>query len=260
MPFLHAAILGVVQGLTEFLPISSSGHLILVPTVLGWPEQGLAFDTVLHLGTLCAVLWLFSKDLREIVQPATRGILPKWIVSALPALVVGFFFHTWIEQFIRGPMVVAIDLAVWSLVLWWADRYASSHVSRQTIDWKQISWRQALWMGIAQPIALLPGSSRSGMTMMAGLFSGLSREAAVKFSFFMSIPLTAAAGAYGLLQLVRQGLPSHDILALVIGFFASFLSGVFAIKLLLSYVSKHGLSVFIYYRLALALLVLLLVR
>lgn len=266
MPLLHAIVLGVVQGLTEFLPVSSSGHLILVPALLGWPEQSLAFDTVLHLGTLCAVIGFFWKDLLDLARlffkPTSldsRMLVWKWIVASLPALVLGFLLNDWIEAYVRGARIVAFDLAFWGLVLWIVDRRSRTKTP-SIIDWKTLTWKQALWMGCAQPVALLPGSSRSGITMTAGLFSGLSRDAVLRFSFFLSIPLTGAAGANGLFTLIRQGLPSHDILALALGFVTAFASGAWAIKFLLSYVSKRGFTLFVWYRLVLALVVLWFVR
>lgn len=272
MFIVQAVVLGIVQGLTEFLPVSSSGHLILVPTLFGWTDQGLSYDTVLHLGTLLAVLWFFRQSLIQLVkelfskQPAAveaaRTLLIQLVVCSLPALVLGYVLNDWIENVSRKPWLVAIDLAFWGLVLWRADyiskdRMVGAGESPATLP--QIRWSQALVIAIAQPIALLPGSSRSGITMTAGLFMGLSRSAAARFSFLLSIPVTAAAGGYGLLKWITQGVDTATPSSmLVIGFFAALLSGVFAIRFLLSYVSHRRFTPFIVYRLVLAVAVLVL--
>lgn len=272
MFIVQAVVLGIVQGLTEFLPVSSSGHLILVPTLFGWTDQGLSYDTVLHLGTLLAVLWFFRQSLIQLVKelfskkPATaeaaRTLLIQLAVCSLPALVLGYVLNDWIENVSRKPWLVAIDLAFWGLVLWRADyiskdRVAGAEESPTTLP--RIRWSQALVIAIAQPIALLPGSSRSGITMTAGLFMGLSRSAAARFSFLLSIPVTAAAGGYGLLKWITQGTDTATPSGmLVIGFFAALLSGVFAIRFLLSYVSHRRFTPFIVYRLVLAVAVLVL--
>ncbi len=272
MFIVQAVVLGIVQGLTEFLPVSSSGHLILVPTLFGWADQGLSYDTVLHLGTLFAVLWFFRQSLIQLVkelfskQPATvevaRTLLIQLVVCSLPALVLGYVLNDWIENVSRKPWLVAIDLAFWGLVLWRADYISKDRVAgaeESPTALPRIRWSQALVIAIAQPIALLPGSSRSGITMTAGLFMGLSRSAAARFSFLLSIPVTAAAGGYGLLKWITQGADTATPSSiLVIGFFAALLSGVFAIRFLLSYVSHRRFTPFIVYRLVLAVAVLVL--
>jgi undecaprenyl-diphosphatase len=272
MFIVQAVVLGIVQGLTEFLPVSSSGHLILVPTLFGWTDQGLSYDTVLHLGTLLAVLWFFRQSLIQLVkelfskQPAqveaARTLLIQLVVCSLPALVLGFILNDWIENVSRKPWLVVIDLAFWGLVLWRADYVSKDRVAgaeESPTALPRILWSQALMIAIAQPIALLPGSSRSGITMTAGLFMGLSRSAAARFSFLLSIPVTAAAGGYGLLKWITQGADTTTPSSmLVIGFIAALLSGVFAIRFLLSYVSHRRFTPFIVYRLVLAVAVLVL--
>ena len=267
MPWLHGLILGLVQGLTEFFPVSSSGHLILVPRLFGWVDQGLAFDTVLHLGTLGALLWFFYKDILsllrraldrrpEVFQPARR-FMAQVIVATLPALVLGFLTKDLIETALRGWQLVAFNLALWSFVLLFADRYSQRRIVGKAEQLEQITWKQALIVGCAQPLALLPGTSRSGMTITAGLFSGLNRETAARFSFFLSIPVTAAAGGYGVLKMARQGLGAGESWSmLIVGFLAAFVAGAWAIRFLLSYVAKKPYTIFVGYRLALAVVVL----
>ncbi len=274
MFIIQAVVLGAVQGLTEFLPVSSSGHLILVPTLFGWADQGLSYDTVLHLGTLLAVLWFFRSSLIQLVKDvfskekvraaAARTLIIQLIVCSLPALVLGFILNDWIEKVSRHAWLVALDLAFWALVLWQADRFSKEQTKEVSTSapnaLPNIRWSQALVMAIAQPIALLPGSSRSGITMTAGLFMGLSRSAAARFSFLLSIPVTAAAGGYGLLKWITQGTDSAATapVYLIVGFLAALLAGVFAIRFLLSYVSHRRFTPFVVYRLALALVVVVL--
>lgn len=268
MSILQAVVLGIVQGLTEFLPVSSSGHLILVPRLFGWADQGLSYDTMLHLGTLLAVVWFFRKSLVQLVvnlfsktretAEAARTLLIQLIVCSLPALVLGYILNDWIEHVSRKPWLVALDLALWALVLWRADRVSTKRgdgAAESPIELPRIRWSQALVMALTQPIALLPGSSRSGITITAGLFMGLSRSAAARFSFLLSIPVTAAAGGYGLLKWITQGSGSTEAVApsmLAVGFLAALASGVFAIRFLLSYVSHRRFTPFVVYRLLLA--------
>ncbi len=266
---MRALFLGAVQGLTEFFPVSSSGHLILFPTLFHWADQGLAFDTVLHLGTLAALIWFFRNDLLSLAHNGmrfgasgarARSFCLRVCVAALPALAAGYVFFAVIERWIRNTWLVAFDLAFWAIILFVADRFSSSQRPASPIaDDLSVTWVQAIVVGLVQPIALLPGTSRSGITMTAGLFTGLSREAAARFSFFVSIPVTAAAGGYGLYRMTRQGIDGDAILPLFAGFFAAAVTGAFAIRFLLTYVSKHRFDPFVFYRLALALAVLLLV-
>jgi undecaprenyl-diphosphatase len=268
MELIQGIILGLIQGLTEFFPVSSSGHLILVPRLFGWPDQGLAFDTVLHLGTLCAVIWAYRADLADLIR---RIVLRreadaiqfglKVVLAAIPGLAVGAIFGSAIESTLRGPMIVAIDLAFWGIVLLVVDRWTAKRRGLVT-DAKRASWVQAIVVGLAQVIALMPGSSRSGTTMTGGMLSGLDRSAAVNFSFFVSIPTIAAAGGYGMLKIVRDPsvLGTGGVAPLIAGFLAAAIAGAWAIQFLRSYVAKHPLDIFAWYRIALAALVLLVVR
>jgi undecaprenyl-diphosphatase len=260
-------VLGAIQGLTEFFPVSSSGHLILVPILLGWPDQGLAFDTVMHLGTLAALLWFFRRELvsltvrffkRDADGRRARIFVLKLVVATVPAVIAAFLLKELIETAFRSGRLVAFNLALWGLVLLWADRSAvSSSAEKDSVE--LVSWKQAVAVGLAQPLALIPGTSRSGITITAGLFSGLSRAAAARFSFFLSIPVTAGAGLSGLLDVLEQGSGSEGILPLAIGFLSATIWGLFAIRFLLSYVAKRRYDLFVAYRLALALVVFLLV-
>lgn len=268
MPLLQAVLLGIEQGISEFLPISSSGHLILTPVLLGWKDQGLAFDVVLHIGTLCAVVWFFRHDLLQLArgtfsgtgkeQTIARSFLLKLGVATVPALVAGFFLQSLLEHVARNASVVAFNLAFWGGMLFLADRIGGKR-DHHILTPEEVSWTSAILIGCAQALALIPGTSRSGITITAGLFLGLHRTAAARFSFLLSIPVTAAAGAYGLLKLGTEPSGSMELAPLVLGFFASALAGLFAIRFLLAFVSRYRYDVFVAYRIALALAVIVLV-
>ena len=266
MSLLHALVLGVIQGITEFFPVSSSGHLVLTPALFGWDDQGLAFDTILHLGTLIAVLWAFRIDLTDLFHRAfvkheasAQRLGVQVVVAAIPALAMGALLEPFIEGSLRLPVFVALNMAFWGVVLFIADRVSATR-KRKTDDTKHITWWQAIAIGCAQAIAVLPGTSRSGITMTAGLFSGLDRKTAVDFSFLVSIPTIAAAGGYGMLKLLREGVPSGDWGDLLIGFLAAAITGAWAIRFLRSYVAKHSFTIFVWYRLILAAIVLVVAR
>lgn len=262
MEVLQAIILGIIQGLTEFLPISSSGHLILVPQLLGWAEQGLAFDIILHLGTLVAVVVVLRKDIKDLLRAffsrqssPERSVAWMIVVSTLPILVVGYFTQD-VIGYVRTPVVVAISLIVWAIVLGVADWYSikcrrGKACLAPTDKIRDLRWWQALVIGLAQVIALIPGTSRSGITITAGLFSGLSRKTAARWSFLLSVPAIAAAGGKSFLDLA-SGSVDINYPVLLAGFFAAMISGAFAIKLLLRLVGMMGYGVFVWYRLLLA--------
>jgi undecaprenyl-diphosphatase len=262
---LQGAVLGLIQGLTEFFPVSSSGHLILLPELFGWKDQGIAFDTIMHLGTLVALLWVLRKEVTGIVQgaflknsKADKRLVLQVIVASITGIVIGGLLGNAIESTFRGPNPVALDLALWGIVLFAADRYAAKR--KDLIhETAHVTWNQTLMIGFSQIAALLPGTSRSGVTMTAGLLTGLDRETAVKFSFLVSIPTIAAAGAYGVLKLLKGGVdaPGSELL---VGFIVAVLAGAWAIRFLRSYVSKHNFDVFVIYRIALALVVVAILR
>lgn len=263
MSLLQALVLGLVQGVSEFFPISSSGHLIILPRIFGWQDQGLAFDVILHLGTLCALFWHFRDMISTIIRRASktgpeqkdaRRLVLQLGIATIPALFFGYLLRDLETSSTRHASIVAGNLAFWGIILFLADRY--SHHVRKSVERveKELSWKQALAVGCAQVLALAPGTSRSGITMTTGLFMGLSRAAAARFSFLLSIPITAAAGAHGLLTLVRHPDQIHASgLALAVGFLASLLSGAWAIRFLLSYVAKQSYDIFVAYRVLLAL-------
>jgi undecaprenyl-diphosphatase len=264
LELFQGLILGLVQGVTEFFPVSSSGHLILIPALFGWKDQGLAFDTILHLGTLVALVWAFRVDLTQMYQQAVvkrdrgaRRFVWMVLVASMPGLIAGALFGERISSVFRGPLPVAFDLIFWALVLLFVDRWSAKRTTA-TRDARKVSWRQTIIVGLSQVMALFPGTSRSGITMTGGMLSGLDRAAAVAFSFYVSIPTIAAAGAYGMIKLIREPsvIGSGGFGPLIIGFIAAAVSGAWAVRFLRAYVAKHSLSVFVWYRIALAAVVL----
>lgn len=259
MSALQALTLGVVQGLTEFLPVSSSGHLIMVPIVLGWPDQGLAFDAAVHLGTALALLCYFARELVRLGAGIIAGacadarLAVALLVGSIPAGLAGLLFEHAVEVRLRSATVVALSLIGWGLVLWWADRRAARagvHALRN------VGISRALAIGSAQALALIPGTSRSGITLSAGLFAGLDRSTAARFAFLLGLPITAAAGLLKTLALLRSGLSSGEATALGLGLVASFAAGLAAVWFLVRYLQRRTLTVFVVYRIALGLVIL----
>jgi undecaprenyl-diphosphatase len=256
--YAQSVVLGLVQGLTEFLPVSSSGHLILVPLLFGWPDQGLAFDAVTHLGTLGALLAYFRGELAALLAGTLSRRLALLIaVATIPAGLAGLLFGTWIEVNLRSAMVIAITTAGWGIVMWVADRGAAA-AGREREPLERITWGQGLAVGCAQALALIPGTSRSGITITTGLLGGLDRATAARYAFLLSIPITAAAGGLKMLQLLRQGLPHGEGGPLLVAVLTAFASGWFAVWFLVAYVRTRSLAPFAVYRLVLAAIILVL--
>ncbi len=254
----QAVVLGAVQGLAEFLPISSSGHLILVPWLLGWSDPGLTFDLALHVGTSVALLAYFWRDWLSLIRAALAGLTSaaarqdaSWrlawmlVLGSLPAGLVGVLFEETIERNVRQPVQIAVLLMAFGLALGAADRW-----SRKARSLDGVSWVDALVVGCAQAVALAPGVSRSGVTMTAGLLRGLDRPTAARFSFLLSAPITVAAAAYKLRVLVREPLSADQSLAFLVGAGVAALVGALAINLLLRYLQRQSTAVFVWYRLA----------
>lgn len=246
MTDIQAVILGVLQGAGEFLPISSSAHLALAPRLFGWEYQGLAYDVMLHLGTLLAVLIYFRKDWLAIFRdafaaPRTPGgrLLPLLALASVPAALAGLALNDYAETVFRNPLWIAFNLVFFSGVIWLADRAPA-----QAHGEEEFSARHALLIGLAQCIALMPGASRSGMTIMAALFLGYRRAAAARLSFLLSTPVILGAG---LLE-ARKITPDQLNSAFALGLAASFLSGLAFIWLLMAWLKRRDLTPFLVYR------------
>lgn len=264
MDLWEAFLYGLVQGLTEYLPISSSAHLILLPRALGTKDPGLSFDVFMHLGTLLSTLVYFRKDwigvFRELFPAKNHPISDQkkqkvWIlmvVGTLPALIAGAAFHSMIKTYLRDPMVLVITLAVGGVLLFAIDRFSSREK-----EFQQIGVRQALWVGLFQCLALIPGVSRSGSTITAGRLLGFTRESSARFSFLLSGPVTAAAVVFEMRhwnELLSSGI---DLPVLIVGALSSFIFGWIAIDFLLKLVKRFSYLPFALYRVGIAIVVLL---
>ena len=253
MTYTQGVVLGIVQGLTEFLPISSSGHLILVPYVFGWPDQGLAVDAVMHLGTLAALLVYFRRELLGIVTGDVSRRLGVLLVGAtVPGAVAGVLFGKVIENGLRSPVVIAVSTGAWAIVMWIADRRAAAAPNAPGDPVERVTWGQGLAVGCAQALALVPGTSRSGITITTGLLGGLDRATAARYSFLLGIPITAGAGALKGMQLAKTGLPPGGGGPLAVALLATFVAGLFAVWFLVSYLKRRSLQPFVIYRIVLA--------
>lgn len=266
MTILQAIILGFVQGLTEFLPVSSSGHLLLVPRFLGWPDQGLAFDAMIHLGTALAALLFYRKDCQQILaslltKTATAEAVQMRnaiIIGTIPAVIIGFFFRDFIDTQARSVTLVAITLIVWSVIMLVAERIARR---ANVTNAQPPSLPSAFVIGCAQAMALLPGTSRSGATIISGIFTGQDRASAVRFSFLLGLPLILMISIVSLIELLTTSTQQSVSLApLIAGLLTSFAGGLIAIRLLLKLLAHRGLTLFAVYRIALAIVILLFLR
>jgi undecaprenyl-diphosphatase len=253
--YLHTIILALIQGLTEFLPISSSAHLILVPVVTGWPDQGLAFDVAVHAGSLAAVVVYFRQELGRMTMAGLGSLAGRWnrdarlawavVLGTLPVVFFGLVGKSLIETSLRGPLVIATTAIVFGVLLWWADTRFAHRRNEFTVG-----WRDALLVGFAQAIALIPGTSRSGITMTAGLMLGLTREASARFSFLLSIPTLLASNVLVGHDLVR----SPDAVnwgVLAAGAAVAGISAYACINVFIGLLSRTGMLPYVIYRVVL---------
>lgn len=261
MTILQAAVLGIVQGLGEFLPISSSAHLVLTPWLFKWEYAGLGFDVALHWGTLAAVLvyywndvWLIIRGFFHSLRPATRDLSENiyqklaWLLllASVPGAIIGYLLESHAEGALRQPLYVGITLGVFGLVL-----LVSDQLGKKTKNLDRIKWLDALLIGISQALAIFPGVSRSGSTIATGLALGFKREDAARFSFLMSIPIIFGAGLVNITEFTKGVTP----IELAVGFLSAAVFGFLSIKYMLRYLARHDYKIFVWYRLALAAVV-----
>ena len=260
MNILQAIILGLVQGLTEFIPVSSSGHLVLFHHLLNVAENGLAFDVALHLGTLIALVAYFRRDLIKYFVALLRKdentkLALLLIVATIPAAVIGYLLESRAESQFRSVRLVGGTMLLFGLIMLIAERYYHRFRRHSTLE--DVTTTQSMAMGFAQALAIIPGVSRSGSTITAGLLSGLDRISATRFSFLLGIPITAGA----VLKVFSEGgvlSSARDQQAIFLtGIITALLSGLFAIKFMLGYLAKHGLHVFAYYRIVLGFMIMI---
>lgn len=256
--FLKALLLGLVEGVTEFLPISSTGHLILVGDLLHFnDERGKVFEIVIQLGAILAVCWEYRHRLLTVVRhlPGERQaqrFVANLAIAFLPAAILGVLFIKTIKAQLFRPVPVALAFIAGGLLILWAER-RQHRITVSQVD--GMTWRDALKIGLAQSLSLIPGTSRAGATIIGGLFFGLSRTAATEFSFFLAIPTMFAATVYDVYK-HRAILHADDLAVFAIGFVAAFVSAFFAVRGLLRYIARHDFSVFAWYRIAFGLVVL----
>ncbi|MDH5298331.1 MAG: undecaprenyl-diphosphatase UppP [Desulfobulbaceae bacterium] len=262
MTILYAILLGLLQGATEFLPISSSGHLVLAEAFLGVSEASLAFDVFLHLGTLVAVVIYFRDDFWQMAKAligwrdrsseavALRTLALQLAVATVPAVGAALLFGDAIESSLRHPAVVVVTLAVIGLLL-----LAGEKCGTHRRGFSSITWKDTVIIGLSQALAIVPGVSRSGITMTAGLFRGLNRQAVARFSFLLSAPIICGAGVYKIPEIIGQGLTPEQSGFYLAGFLSAALSGYLVIAFLLRFVRTRTFEIFAYYRLVLAALV-----
>lgn len=257
MPLYQAIVLGVIQGLTEFLPISSTAHLVLIPRLLGWNDPGLGFDIALHVGTLAAIFVFFFRDWIQVIanglgmrhrggNPGETSPAILWflIVGTIPAAIVGAKFNKYAEEEWRTYAVIGTAMIVIGIVMWMADRAAQRFSQLDSMN-----WGDAMTIGIAQALALIPGVSRSGITISAGRFRQLDREAAARFSFLLSAPIIAGAALKDAWDLHKHGgLPANMHLPWAAGILTSAVVGIFVIAFFLRFLRGHSLNVFVGYR------------
>jgi Uncharacterized bacitracin resistance protein len=267
LSIIQALVMGLTQGLTEFIPVSSSGHLILVPWLFGWPVKdtflgSLEFSVILHMGTLLALLVYFWRDWLKIIPAGLATIRDRsfkgdpdrkmaWllVIATIPAVVVGPLLTGPIEDAVRDPGLVALMLCIGAAILWLADRWGTKAREMDTI-----TFRGAFGIGLAQVFALVPGISRSGISISAGLFGGLTREAAARFSFLMATPVVAGAGLWEARKLLSHdpAAPNPETKLVVIGFITAAVSGLLAIRFMLAFLRRQPVTLFVVYRVLLA--------
>ena len=268
MTLFHVLVLAVIQGITEFLPVSSSAHLIFPSKLLGWPDQGIAFDVAVHIGTLLAVVIYYFSDLVQISTFTLEACVERQItpiakigfcviIATIPVCVVGALFEGYISTTLRDSIhILAINTIAFGLLLGVASAVNRKMVWR-TIDniqgarndsLRHLTYVQAIFIGMAQAVAVFPGVSRSGITLTAGLFLGMKSEAAARFSFLLSIPVILASGVFEVAKLIRTQTLELEWVNLILGGFISFIVAITVIHLFLKYIARSGMAIFVIYR------------
>jgi undecaprenyl-diphosphatase len=269
MPLIEVIVLGIVQGLTEFLPISSTAHLALVPWLFGWKDPGLAFDIALHVGTLVAILVYFFRDWVQVIAQGfgarvdgdpvlSRNRMLLWLmaIGTLPVGIAGLIFGEQAETTWRSPTVIGVMMIIIAGVIWWAER-----VGRRQKDLGQLTPLDAVAIGAAQALSIVPGTSRSGITIAAGLFRNFDRRAAARFSFLLSAPAVGAAAAKDFYDLMKDGgIPPEMRSALLVGIIVSGITGVLVIQFFMNFLRKNTLQFFIAYRVIFGIIIIALAQ
>ena len=260
-----AFVLGVVEGLTEFLPVSSTGHLILVGKWIDFASsEAKVFEVVIQLGSILAVMWIFRQRLAQLIvgtlmrKPLEVAFTRNLLIAFLPAAVIGAIFIKQIKALFFHPGVVVVTLILGGLIMLWVERrpkpgsQSAFQVTANTLE--EISWKQALIVGLAQCLAMIPGTSRSGSTIIGGMMAGIQRKTATEFSFFLAMPTMLAAAVYDTWK-NAAALTQQDTMAIVVGFVTAFFSALIVVKVVLAFISKHTYRVFAWYRIVLGAIV-----
>jgi len=254
----QALILGVVEGLTEFLPISSTGHQIIVADLLDFGgERAIAFNIIIQLGAILAVVWEFRRKILDVVtglptQPSARRFTANLLIAFMPAVVLGVIFSDLIHHYLFNPITVATALVVGGIIMLWAEK-RQHEVHAETVD--EITWQDALKVGLAQCLAMIPGTSRSGSTIIGGLLFGLSRKAATEYSFFLAMPTMVGAAVYSGYK-YRELFQAGDLPVFALGFVTAFFFAMIAVRGLLKFIANHSYAAFAWYRIVFGLLIL----
>ncbi|MDD3647617.1 MAG: undecaprenyl-diphosphatase UppP [Candidatus Dojkabacteria bacterium] len=260
MTFIQALVLGLVQGITEFLPVSSSGHLVIIPELFGWEVQSTAFDITIHAATLLAIILYFRKDLinlmTNIQNPTSKKLIMNLLLVSIPTGLIGLFHKDFIDSTFKDVRIVLIMLVVIGAIMLFVDKIKMSN--KYAIN--KLPMHKSLIIGLFQSLAFIRGTSRSGVTIIGGLFAGLKRSEAARFAFLAGIPIIGAAALMQINDFRNEGLGDLTIISLATGFMTAFVSGILSIKFLLKFLDKHGLAVFGIYRIILALLIWILVH
>lgn len=256
---IKAFFLGIIEGLTEFLPISSTGHLILIGDWIQFDSgDAKVFEVVIQFGAILAVIWIFRQRILEIIKGLFQRDAEAWcftrniVLAFLPAAVIGALFIKQIKSVLFQPSVVAIALIIGGLIILWVERKPQS--ASKTAEIRDMSWKQALAIGCAQCVAMIPGTSRSGATIIGGMAAGLKRKAATEFSFFLAMPTMLGASVYDAWK-NHESLTQNDVTAIALGFVAAFVAALLVVRALMRFVANHTYRVFAWYRIALGLLI-----
>ncbi|TRZ77342.1 undecaprenyl-diphosphatase UppP [bacterium] len=259
----QSIFLGAVQGITEFLPISSSAHLVLVRWIFNWQDPGIAFDVVLHFGTLIGVVWFFFPKWIDMFKSVfsrksdneikfNRKLFWMIVVATIPAGLVGFLFNDVIEGSLRSPMVVGWTMIIFGILLWLGDKYRIKNIELRIKNTTNIGWWRSMAVGFLQALALIPGVSRSGITMTAGLFSGLDRKTAAEFSFLLAVPIIFGAGLKEIPTLIGSG---GLTVSLILGFLSAAIFGFLAVRFLIKHLERGSYKPFAWYRVIIGILI-----
>lgn len=263
MSIFQSILLGIIQGIGEFLPISSSAHLIIIPYLFNWSEHSLAFDVALHFGTLIAVLFVYFKDWWELFKGAFNKVVYKknsfnnkmfWflVLATIPGALIGKLFEEPIENILRSNyVIIAIALSIMGILIYLGDKWAAKKYKDKETDFEHLTLKQTFIIGLSQALAVIPGFSRSGTTILTARLMGVSRSAAAKFTFLLSVPIIFGATVLKLPDMITGFSPD-----LIVGILVSAVVGVISIKFLLRYIKKHDFAIFAYYRVIIAIIVL----